>query len=288
LPRSGAGHPPIGSHVRVSTGLARGGLAYADIVGAEAVQVFVSNPRGWGMTDGDSDQDAAFVAGCDRRGIRAFVHTPYLVNLASPSVETVDRSDAAIRHALRRARVIGAEGVVVHTGSSVDEPADVGLRQVRERLLPILDGLLDDDPAVLLEPTAGAGQSLCSSVDDLEVYLAALDHHGRVGICLDTCHAFAAGHDVAAPGGMTALLDQLVATVGGERLKLVHANDSKDALGSRRDRHERIGDGTIGAAAFADLVNHPAVRRVPIVLETPGEAPDHATEVTLLRGFRRA
>jgi deoxyribonuclease-4 len=279
--------PPLGSHVRVSSGLARSGLAYADIVGAEAVQVFVSNPRGWATADGDPAQDAAFRSGCESRGIRAFVHTPYLVNLASPSEETVARSCLAITHAVDRARTIGAEGVVVHTGSAVTGSVEVGLRQVREQLMPILDSLGPDDPLILLEPTAGAGQALCSTVDEIGPYLDALDRHEHVAICLDTCHAFAAGHDLSTARGMKATLDRLVAVAGPGRLKLVHANDSKDPLGSRRDRHERIGAGMIGADAFAALVGHPAVGgvAVPVVLETPGEAPDHAREVELLRSM---
>jgi len=277
--------PPLGSHVRVSSGLARSGLAYADIVGAEAVQVFVSNPRGWATSDGDPSQDAAFRSGCASRGIRAFVHTPYLVNLGSPSAQTVARSGVAIRHAVARARQIGAEGVVVHTGSAVTGSLEFGLRQVRDHLMPILDSLGPDDPLILLEPTAGAGQALCSTVDEVGPYLDALDRHAHVAICLDTCHAFAAGHDLSTSGGMKATLDRLVAVAGPGRLKLVHANDSKDPLGSRRDRHERIGAGLIGSDAFAVLVRHPAVSGVPIVLETPGEALDHAREIDLLRSL---
>lgn len=277
----------MGVHVPVAGGLAAGGLAYARETGAEAVQVFVSNPRGWATTAGNPAQDRAFRDGCEDAQIPAYVHAPYLVNLGSPTPTTLLRSADAIAHALRRGRDVGARGVVVHTGSAVDGALrDTAMRQVREALLPLLEALPGDGPDLLLEPTAGQGQSLCATVADLGPYLAALDDHPRVGVCLDTCHAFAAGHDLAAPGGMHRTLDELVRTVGTGRLRLVHANDSKDPVGSCRDRHEVIGKGQIGEAAFGELFAHPATRGVPIVLETPGKATEHRAELTLLKSLR--
>ncbi len=277
----------LGVHVPVSAGLATGGLAYASEAGAEAVQVFLSNPRGWAPAAGDARQDALFRAGCAQRRMPVFVHAPYLVNLGSPSAETLRRSAESISYTLARARAIGARGVVVHTGSAVDHSRrDAAMAQVREALLPLLDTVPDDGPDLLLEPTAGQGQSLCATVGQLEPYLAALDGHPRVGICLDTCHAFAAGHDIAAPGGLKRTLDLLVRVAGRGRLRLVHANDSKDPCGSGRDRHAAIGKGRIGAEPFAELFRHPAMRGVPVILETPGQAPEHREELALLRELR--
>ena len=277
----------MGGHVRVSGGLAKGGLAYADAIGAEAIQVFVTNPRGWALAAGDPAQDAAFRAGVEQRGLVAFVHSPYLVNLGSPTGATVELSTRCVAHTLVRAAQIGARGVVVHTGSAVlggDKPT--ALRQVRERLLPLLDAIPDDGPDLLLEPTAGQGMSLCATVDDLGPYLDALDRHPRVGVCLDTCHAFAAGHDLAPPGGMKRMLDALVRVAGRGRLKLLHANDSMDVVGAHRDRHEKIGKGHIGEEPFAELFAHPAVRGVPVIIETPGDSADYARDVALLKDLR--
>jgi deoxyribonuclease-4 len=281
--------PLVGSHILVSGGLGRAGLPYARALRAEAVQVFVQNPRGWACPPGDPTQDAAFRETCENEGIPVFVHTPYLVNLASPSSTIVERSVAAIRHAMRRGSAIGARGVVVHTGTTVlpDVAWEAGMRQVREALLPIVDGLPDEAPDVLLEPMTGAGQSLCATAEQVAPYLAALDDHPRVGVCLDTCHAFAAGHDLAAPGGMARLMDRLVGTVGAARLRLVHANDSVAGCGSGRDRHERIGRGRIGEAAFAELLAHPALSGVPVLLETPGDKQAHIDDVALLKRLRR-
>lgn len=262
---------PVGSHVFVGKGLVAGALRTAEEIGAEAVQVFVGNPRGWALSPGDPAVDAEFARTCADRGVRAFVHTPYLVNLGSPTAATYERSVASIAHNLARAARLGAEGVVVHTGSCVEDGAvDAAFRQVREGLLPVLDGLPDDGPWLLLEPTAGQGRSLCGGVEDLGPYLDVLDHHPRVGICLDTCHVFAAGAPLDEPGGATHTLDRLVEVAGPDRLRLVHANDSKDPRGSLRDRHERIGEGRIGEQAFVELLAHAATEGVPFVAETPG------------------
>jgi deoxyribonuclease-4 len=160
------------------------------------------------------------------------------------------------------------------------------MRQVREGLLPILEVLGEDAPWLLLEPTAGQGRSLCAGVDDLEAYLAALDHHPRAGICLDTCHVFAAGAPLDEPGGTTATVDRLVEIGGPGRLRLVHANDSKDVRGAFKDRHEKIGDGHIGLGAFEELFAHPATDGVPFVLETPGTRDVGDPQIDLLKKLR--
>ncbi|WP_306212072.1 deoxyribonuclease IV [Actinoplanes sp. RD1] len=280
---------PIGSHTRTSGGLAKAALPYADAAGSEAVQVYVSNSRGWALPPGDPKQDVLFRDGCGERGLPAYIHASLLVNLGSPTELTVTRSVETLEHALRRGKAIGATAVVYHAGSSVD-PAhdDKAMHQLREALLPLLDVAAGEGlPKLLVEPSAGGGRSLASKVEDLGPYLAAVENHPWMGVCFDTCHAWAAGHDLAAPGGMTATLDSLVATVGRDRLMLIHANDSKDACGSTRDRHETIGAGTIGAAAFAELMAHPATHGIPIIVETPTkEHEGHAADIALLKGLR--
>lgn len=280
---------PIGSHVKVGKGLVAGALATGAAIGAETIQVFVGNPRGWAPSKGDPSVDAEFRRLAHQRGIRTFVHAPYLVNLGSPTAATYERSVATVAHNLVRAAAIGAEGVVVHTGSCVDDGAvDSALSQVREGLLPVLDAIPDGGPLLLLEPTAGQGRSLCAGVDDLAAYLDVLDHHPRVGICLDTCHVFAAGAPLDEPGGAAATLERLVTVAGPGRLRLVHANDSKDPRGSLRDRHEQIGAGTIGSAAFTELLAHPATAGVPFVTETPRSGDPDGPCIGVLKGLRDA
>ncbi|MEE1942457.1 deoxyribonuclease IV [Streptomyces sp. TRM 70361] len=282
---------PVGSHVAVAGGLAAKGLAYAREIGAETVQVFVANPRGWATPAGDPRQDEAFRAACAEEGIPAYVHAPYLINFGSHNEATAELSVASLRHSLRRARRIGALGVVVHTGSATGgRDRATALAQVRELLLPLLAELdaseTSEDPWLLLEPTAGQGASLCALAEDLGPYVDALERHPRLGVCLDTCHAFAAGHDTAAEGGMKALLDEVTAVVGEGRLRLIHANDSKDTAGAHRDRHANIGAGHIGAEPFRELFRHPATEGVPLVIETPGGKEGHAADVARLKELR--
>ncbi|MFF7591652.1 deoxyribonuclease IV [Kitasatospora purpeofusca] len=292
---------PIGAHVPVAgRGLAGTGLAYAGRVGAETVQVFVANPRGWATPTGNPAQDAEFRAACAERAVPAYVHAPYLINFGSDNPVTRERSADSLRHSLRRGHAIGALGVVLHTGSAVGSAPGGGSRraeaiaQVREdvrRLLDELDALGEDAPWLLLEPTAGQGSSLCARMEDLAGYLEALDGHPKVGVCLDTCHAFAAGHDLAAPGGVRATLDALVEAAGPGRLRLIHANDSEDAVGARKDRHANIGAGLIGAEPFRELFEHPATAGVPLIVETPdrkhgGEGAGHTLDITALKRLR--
>jgi deoxyribonuclease-4 len=150
----------------------------------------------------------------------------------------------------------------------------------------LVDELGDEGPWLLLEPTAGQGRSLCGPVADLEAYLAALDHHPRAGIFLDTCHVFAAGEPLDEPGGAIETLDRLVAVAGPGRLRLVHANDSKDVRGAAKDRHEKIGRGHIGVGAFRELLAHPATDGVPFVLETPGSRDPGDPDIPLLKALR--
>lgn len=280
---------PIGGHVPVAGGLAAAALPYAREIGAEAIQVFVTNPRGWATGPGDPAQDRAFRAACAKDALGVYVHAPYLINLASHTPVTADRSVDSLRHSLRRGREIGASGVVVHTGSATGgRSRQAALAQIRERTLPLLDELTHPhDPWLLLEPTAGQGASVCSLISELGPYLDALDRHPRVGICLDTCHVFAAGHDLAAPGGAKLLLDELVEVAGPGRLRLIHANDSQDISGARKDRHHNIGQGHIGADPFAGLLSHPATAGVPLVIETPGGREGHTTDVALLKELRQ-
>ncbi|MGI5237140.1 deoxyribonuclease IV [Dactylosporangium sp. CA-139066] len=279
---------PVGGHAPAAGGLARAALRYVEQTSASAVQVYVSNPRGWALAAGDAKQDEAFLKGCADQGVTAYIHAALLVNLGSPTEATVERSIATLEHALRRGRDIGARGVVFHAGSAVDaKHAETAFSTVRRVLLPVLDRAEREGlPPLLVEPSAGGGRSLASRVEHLAEYLAAVDHHPHLGVCFDTCHAWAAGHDLATPGGMTATLDALVAAAGPDRLRLIHANDSKDTCGSLRDRHETLGQGTIGAPAFAELLAHPAARGVPLIVETPGgpDSASHAADIALLRG----
>ena len=277
----------IGAHTPTTGGMAKRSIEYAQVTGAEVIQVFASSPRMWAMPPAKPDLDEAFKIKASELDIHTYVHAPFLINLGSPTETTYLNSLASTKYSLQRATDINALGVVIHTGSAVDVNfVDQAWKQIHEGMMPILNALDEDSPFLLLEPTAGQGQSLVKKLDDLENYLKALEYHPKVGICLDTCHVFAAGHDIATKGGMAKTLDLLVEVAGAERFKLIHANDSMDVCGALKDRHQYIGDGHIGVQPFAELLAHPAAAGVPLVLETPGLEEKHTIEVALLKELR--
>lgn len=279
MPRSAA---PIGAHVSVAGGLLRA-LPRAADVEAEAMQVFVANPRGWAPPPADPEGDEEFRDACP---LPVFVHAPYLINFGSPSPETLAKSSDALAFSLRRGAAIGARGVVMHAGSAVlGNRWEDAMTQVREHVLPVLDAV-PEAPALLIEPTAGGGGALAADAASLGAYLDALDRDERLGVCLDTCHMQAAGHDLGTPDAFAAALRAYGRAAGRGRIGLVHVNDSRDPVGSKRDRHEAIGRGTIGLAAFAALFSTPATRSVPMVVETADA--DHKTDVAALKKLRAA
>ncbi|MDX6245646.1 MAG: deoxyribonuclease, partial [Frankiales bacterium] len=263
-------------------GLATTGLSYARRIKAAAMQVFVTNPRGWAPSPGDPRQDERLRAGLAEDRMLLFLHAPYLVNLGSPAETTRTHSAAAIQHSLVRGKALGAAGVVFHAGSAVtDGRRGEAMAHSRELLLPLLDVAAADPggPRILVESTAGGGGALAATVDGLAEFVSAHDDHPGLGVVLDTCHLFAAGHDLAAPGGMRRMLTSAAKQIGRDRLGLVHANDSRDPCGSMRDRHQRIGHGLIGSDPFAELFQHPVTRNVPILIETPGTAEEHTNDL---------
>ncbi|MBU3642782.1 MAG: deoxyribonuclease IV [Candidatus Nanopelagicaceae bacterium] len=287
MPKPTKSLPRIGAHTPTSGGMAKRSLGYAETIKAEVIQVFASNPRGWAMPEPNPAADEDFKIKAAAMDVTTYVHAPFLINLGSPTEGTYKNSLASTAYSLKRGKEIGALGVVIHTGSAVDEGHVANAwKQIHEGMMPILNALPEDGPSLLLEPTAGQGQSLVKKLDDLENYLKALEYHPKVGICLDTCHVFAAGHDIAKKGGMTETLDLLVQIAGAERFQLVHANDSMDVCGALKDRHQNLGDGYIGLDAFKEMLQHPAIANAPLILETPGEEPEHGKEVALLKKLR--
>ncbi|MFM7542248.1 MAG: deoxyribonuclease IV [Actinomycetales bacterium] len=280
--------PRIGAHVPTSGGMAKRSIEYATTIKAEAIQVFASNPRGWAMPEPNPQADSKFRELAEQLDIETYVHAPFLINLGSPTQSTYENSLASTAYSLKRGAEIGAKGVVIHTGSAVDENhVAKAWRQIAKGVTPILKKLKPDDPWLLLEPTAGQGQSLVRKLEDLNNYFEALEWHPKVGVCLDTCHVYAAGHDIKTKGGMKKTIDLLVEIVGVERIQLIHANDSMDVLGSLKDRHQNLGEGEIGKQPFAELLEHPAISNAPLILETPGEEPEHGSEVALLKKLRK-
>jgi deoxyribonuclease IV len=272
----------IGAHVSVAGGLERA-VGNATAVGCESLQVFVSNARGWAPPPVDPAADERFRADLQAAGLGPlFVHAPYLVNFASASPLTRERSREVVAATLAKAAAIGATGVVVHAGAALASGRTAGLATTREALLPLADAA---GPDLVLELTAGTRGALAARFEEMAELLAACEHHPRLKVCMDTCHAQAAGYDLGDPAGVAKALDELFATLG-ERVVLVHANDSRDPVGAGRDRHCPIGTGTIGDQGFAAILAHPGLATLPVITETTGDPDQMATDLTRLKHLR--
>ncbi len=273
----------FGAHVSSSGGIWRA-IDRAEEMGCEAVQVFTQSPRMWRPTVHTPEDCERFRS---RRGdspIDAVVcHALYLVNLAAADRSVHDRSVTAMRASLETASAIGADAVVFHVGSHVGDGLEAGLARTLPPLRELLD-LTSDDLWLCLENCAGQGGTIGRSVDELGILFDALDRHPRLGICLDSCHWFAAGVDVTDQRVLDRAVSHLDARIGLDRLRCLHVNDSKAPLGSNRDRHDSLGRGLMGER-IGTFLAHPAFQHLPAILETPGPAgrgPD-AAEVQLAR-----
>jgi deoxyribonuclease-4 len=251
-------------------------------MGAEVVQLFVQSPRAWRFPNHDPKDLDAFRSQSDELGIPALVHALYLVNLAAPDDGIYSKSIDTMRSTVDAACAIGAD-VVFHVGSHLGAGFEAGL----ERIVPAMAQVLDrsnDRTWVLMENSAGAGGTIGRSIDELAVIFDALGRHERLGICLDSCHLFVSGVDVTDARVLDDLLADVDERIGLDRLRALHANDSKAPLGSNRDRHDNIGAGLMGEGLGVFLA-HPKLQRLPAVLEVPG-ADGHGPNADEVRKLR--
>jgi deoxyribonuclease IV len=237
-------------------------------MGADAVQLFVQSPRTWRFPNHDPIDLQAFRSKREEASMPALVHALYLVNLAAPDDAIYSKSVDTMISTVDAACAIEADAVIFHPGSHLGAGFETGL----ERMVPALKQVLDhcnERTWLLVENSAGAGGTIGRSIDELVAIVEALGRHERLGVCLDSCHLFVSGVDVTDPVVMSALLADVDARIGLDRLRALHANDAKAPLGSNRDRHDNIGDGLIGEGLGVFLAQT-AVQDLPVVLEVPG------------------
>jgi len=259
----------LGSHMSIAGGVDQAPLRGKE-VGCDTIQVFTKSNRQWHAKRLTDREVEAFKANLAATGMGPVVaHDCYLINLAAPGGPLWKKSVAAFRAELERAERLGIPYLVTHPGSHVGAGEAEGIRRVAEALNALHAALPGHRVQVLLETTAGQGTSLGYRFEQLAAILDEVEQPDRVGICLDTCHVFAAGYDIRSQDGYRRTLEELDACLGLRRLKAIHLNDSKGGLGSRVDRHEHIGKGRLGLAPFRHLLNDPRLRRVPMILETP-------------------
>jgi len=264
----------IGAHVRAGKGLVPA-LEHGADIGADAVQIFTQSPRMWKASQYSDEVLAAYrEAQAAHPSVAAtFCHATYLINLASPDPELAAKSRACLTANLATAGGMGADGLVLHIGSHRGSGFGTALPAVAEALLDALDEAETDVDGcpVLLENAAGAGDTVGRSFDELAQVIAAAGGDERLGVCLDTQHLWASGIPFGTVDEADTLVGLIEGTVGMGRLRCLHLNDSKVDFGANKDRHENIGDGTIGADGLAALLGHPCLQDVPAILEVPGE-----------------
>ena len=232
------------------------------------LQMFSRNPRGWRSKELETAEVESFKEKLSNSDVwPVFIHTPYLLNLASPKEDVYRKSVEALKGELQRAGKFGVPFVVTHLGSHLGHGKMKGFG----RLVNAIDdsfSAVENDVILLLENTAGTRNSMGSSFEDIEYIISRIENRRRVGVCFDTCHAFAAGYDLVSRGAVEHTLRRFDEAIGLEELRLVHLNDSKGSLGSRIDRHEHIGMGKIGEKGFRNIL-HSKLGQLPLILETP-------------------
>lgn len=271
----------IGCHLSTSDGFGVMGRTALDI-GATTFAFFTRNPRGGKAKVIDPDDVAALRALMEKNGFGKLVaHAPYTMNLCSAKAVTVDFARRAMADDLVRMESLPGNYYNFHPGSHVKQGAERGIELICEGLNEVLEPGIRT--TVLLETMAGKGTEVGRSFEELARIIDGVEHDELLGVCLDTCHVWDGGYDVV--GDLDGVLDEFDRVIGLDRLRALHLNDSKNPRGSHKDRHERIGEGCIGAEAFRAVVTNPRLRDLPMILETPNELPGYAAEISLLRGF---
>ena len=269
----------IGCHLSASEGfLAMGKTALS--IGANTFQFFTRNPRGSKAKAIDPDDAAAFLALAQANGFgRLVAHAPYTINPCSKTERTREFARMTLADDLKRMEYLPGNYYNFHPGSHTEQGMEVGISQIAETLNAILKP--EQHTTVLLETMSGKGSEVGGRFEELREILDRVALNTQMGVCMDTCHISDAGYDIA--GDIDGVLTEFDRVIGLERLKAVHINDSMNPLGAHKDRHARIGEGFLGLDTFRAVVNHPALRGLPMVLETPNELPGYAKEIALLK-----
>ncbi len=277
----------LGKHVSIAGGIDKA-ISRAIDIGCNSVQIFINNPRGWKNSAlGDELVNDFKVSRKSNKINPVVVHSIYLINLASPKKDLWEKSIQGLIDDYRRSDKIGAEYLVFHPGSHTGSGEEKGTLRIIDGLNRVLKET-EGNTEILLENVAGAGTAIGKTINELNEIISNIDEPDRVGFCIDTCHAFSAGYDVANRNGLDKLIDEIEAGPGLDKLKVLHLNDSKFELGTNKDRHEHIGEGFIGKTGFSEIINHPKLVDKTFILETPWfDDLDHDPDVDILKELRK-
>ena len=269
----------IGCHLSVSDGFyAMGRTAHE--IGANTFQFFTRNPRGGKAKAIDSQDIEKFLAFAHEHGISDFLaHAPYTLNICSDKENIRQFALDTLQDDLQRMEHLPGAMYNLHPGSHVGQGLETGISQIADALNHVLRP--EQTTIVLLETMTGKGSEIGGRFEELSDISSRVTLSEKMGVCLDTCHVFDAGYDIV--NDLDGVLEEFDRIVGLNRLKAIHLNDSKNPLGSRKDRHETIGNGTLGLKTFETIINHPKLRELPFYLETPNDLQGYAAEIKLLR-----
>jgi deoxyribonuclease-4 len=277
--------PLIGLHVSIAGGFAKA-IERGEAYGCEAIQVFTKNQLQWKAPPITPSQGIAFLRALRESGIRKVVsHASYLINLAGEGVQR-DKSGEALVDEIERCDQLGIGELVLHPGAHLGQGQRKGLENLREGLRDALGRTANLRVRILLETMAGQGTALGARLETLREILDGLDWNDRLGLCLDTCHLFAAGYELREECSYERLTENLEKNFGLQRIGCWHLNDSKSARGSFRDRHQHLGDGQLGLSFFSALLSDNRWEEVPLILETPKSGTGDAGNMALLRKLR--
>lgn len=275
----------LGAHQSIAGGVEKA-LARGLEVGCDTIQIFVKSPNRWASKPLAEENVAAFRAACAETGIwPIFGHAPYLLNLATPDEGLWQKSIDSLADDLQRCETLGLPGLVLHPGSHMGSGEETGLARISAALDEVHARLPGYQVQIWLEITAGQGDHLGYTFEQLRAMIDGVRAPERLGVCFDTAHAFAAGYELRTAEGFAATWAAFDRVLGADRLRAVHLNDAKRELGSRVDRHEHIGQGLLGLEPFRRLVNEPRFRGVPMTLETE-KGPDLEEDRENLRVLR--
>ncbi|MBR7081929.1 MAG: deoxyribonuclease IV [Oscillospiraceae bacterium] len=271
----------IGSHISSAKGYLAMGRT-AESIGANTLQFFTRNPRGGAVKEQDPDDVAAFLAFSAEKGIGTLLaHAPYTLNACAEKENVREFARLAFTDDLARLEALPGTMYNFHPGSHVGQGVEKGIELIAETLNDVI--FPEMQTTVLLETMAGKGSEIGGRFEELRAIIDRVELSDRLGVCLDTCHVYDAGYDIV--GDLDGVLQEFDRVIGLDRLRAIHLNDSKNPFASHKDRHEKIGQGSIGLDAFGRIINHPALRDLPFYLETPNELPGYAAEIALLKSI---
>ena len=277
--------PLLGAHISIAGGLHKA-LEAAEAIGATTVQIFTANQRTWATKPLDEEEVALFHKALKETGVRYVMsHDSYLINLGSPHPDVRKKSITAFRNEILRCLALGISFLNFHPGAALDESVEICQERIVEALLSMADCFVQPTELVLLlETMAGQGSVLGAPFEQLASIIERVKNRIPIGVCLDTCHTFAAGYDMRTKEALDATLKEFDRVIGLKYLRAMHLNDSLYGLGSHRDRHCPIGEGMIGKEGFSAIMQEPRLTCLPKYLETPGGLEVWEQEIAWLKG----